>query len=989
MGTTPLGFSLLRELKHVQALNRIAWSPDGSLLAAPSSGQAIYLWDTQTWQRSCRLIGHTGIVYTVAWSPDGNVVASGSSDATVRLWNKKSAQCFKILKGHTRAVYSVAWSPNGTTLASCSSDGIIYLWNIQTGEQRQLTFSESPEPVYTVSWSPNEMVLASSSSDQVILWDVDQGKPLRILRPSSMLPSAARQIYSVAWSSDGSFLASGSADCTIRLWDSSSGREIRILESHTGVLTSLSFSMDNRLLASKSRDKTVRIWRTDTWREVTALAESIGFNTRHAGLAFHPSDPLLATLGEQDNVVRIWALDIKKVLDSTPDTTSIYYTNAKIALVGDSGVGKSALGLALTGKPFTPTESTHGRKVLPFSKQEVELSDGRKEIHEALVWDLAGQPGYRLIHQLHLSEISIALIVFDSRNETDPFAGIHHWVNALRVAQRVQGASAPKIKKFLIAARMDRSGTSVSDARLQNLMRDLNIDKCFAISAKEHLGIEQLKEEIEQAIQWSRLPKVTSTDLFQRIKDFLLAEKNTGRLLSTVDDLYRAFLKFDGVLGETEDLQAQFVTCIRLLEAKGLIRHFNFGNLVLLQPEWLDTYASALVDAARDEPDGLGSIREEKALAGDFPVPQDERITDEQQEKLLLIALVKDLLHYEIALREQGNDEPYLVFLFQSTRENLDLLGLHEREKAVIFYFKGPVLNIYATLAVRLSHSDMFIKKDLWRNAITYTTRLGGTYGLFLNNTGQGSAELILFFDEQAREETCFYFEEFVKAHLQRRALSETIQRRRIFVCPECKTPVTDLQASRRRSRGYDSLKCNVCDDVEISLLDWEAQLSITSHSIVSKMNEAANQQRDHETAQSVLQGKIATNDYDVFLCHNAKDKPEVRKIGEQLKEHGILPWLDEWELRPGLPWQRVLEQQIECIKTAAVFIGKDGIGPWQHQELDTFLREFVRRGCPVIPVLLSSAPQEPTLPLFLKAMTWVNFREPDPLQRLIWGIKG
>ena len=139
------------------------------------------------------------------------------------------------------------------------------------------------------------------------------------------------------------------------------------------------------------------------------------------------------------------------------------------------------------------------------------------------------------------------------------------------------------------------------------------------------------------------------------------------------------------------------------------------------------------------------------------------------------------------------------------------------------------------------------------------------------------------------------------------------------------------------------------------------------------------------------LQGKIETGDFDVFLCHNSEDEPAVKEIGERLKEQGILPWLDEWELRPGLPWQRLLEQQIAQIKSAAVFIGQSGIGPWQQLELEAFLREFVARGCPVIPVLLPDAPKKPRLPVFLRGMTWVDFRkrEPDPMEQLIWGITG
>lgn len=141
----------------------------------------------------------------------------------------------------------------------------------------------------------------------------------------------------------------------------------------------------------------------------------------------------------------------------------------------------------------------------------------------------------------------------------------------------------------------------------------------------------------------------------------------------------------------------------------------------------------------------------------------------------------------------------------------------------------------------------------------------------------------------------------------------------------------------------------------------------------------------------ALFEPKIETKDFDVFLSYNSVDGAAVKKIGEDLKKYGILPWLDEWELRPGLPWQRALEQQIRTIKSAAVFVGKSGIGPWHLSEMNAFLRQFKKRNCPVIPVLLPDAPQEPDLPIFLEEMSWVDFRkqELDPLEKLIWGITG
>jgi len=151
-----------------------------------------------------------------------------------------------------------------------------------------------------------------------------------------------------------------------------------------------------------------------------------------------------------------------------------------------------------------------------------------------------------------------------------------------------------------------------------------------------------------------------------------------------------------------------------------------------------------------------------------------------------------------------------------------------------------------------------------------------------------------------------------------------------------------------------------------------------------------ADNQRDREWAKFILQSKIALGDFDVFLCHNDEDKPIVKKVGEQLKGQGIYPWLDEWELQLGRPWQSLLEEQKTQIKSAAIFVGKE-VAPWQDRELDDILHGFVARGCQVILVILPDVMQVPLLPAFLEGGLWVDFREqePDPLSRLISYIIG
>jgi TIR domain len=129
---------------------------------------------------------------------------------------------------------------------------------------------------------------------------------------------------------------------------------------------------------------------------------------------------------------------------------------------------------------------------------------------------------------------------------------------------------------------------------------------------------------------------------------------------------------------------------------------------------------------------------------------------------------------------------------------------------------------------------------------------------------------------------------------------------------------------------------------------------------------------------------------FDVFLCHNGEDKPAVREIAQMLVNEGINPWLDEDQIRPGTSWQATLGEQIERIKSAAVFVGDAGLGPWQNQESQALLNQFVKRGCPVIPVVLPSAKTAPDLPWMFANIHCVDFRtDSQPLPRLIWGMTG
>jgi GTPase SAR1 family protein len=936
----------------------------------------------------------------------------------------------------------LTWSPGGEKLAFRDEDGRGQLLDLSgpvpanSGEARMETLGAAsamafaPDNDRLVSLAPSlpgRMTLTLAGPGGVHLWDC--------VLTRSRMSSHRSEGVNLAWSPDGRLLACTTGTSTVWLIDAESGQIAGQFDHHSLTVTGLSW-IDDDWIVSASEDATLQLWRPDgsaqstvvetiaavgmifVREQRTALIWSAGGELFAWSLAGTPAqlwyrDPPSRSVAAHFTRLAVSAVDgllalvdagaTELVLVSDWDRTasapasSSTYANAKVLLLGDSGVGKSGLGMVLAGEEFRATESTHARRIWRLPTAEEPEAPGSDR--EVLVWDLAGQPGYRIVHQLHLGGAALAMILFDSRNETAPLAGVRHWARAVRQAHPL---AAGGLVTFLVAARTDRGGIAVSAERVRQVMDEFALDEYFETSAMDRTNTDLLRSAILAAIDWERSPKITSTALFAAVKRFVVDRRSSGNLLIPLDELCRAFqaavpsglqLLNSEQIGDLTDIDAQeasaagltavFEGCVARLESAGLVKRLKFWDYILLQPELLDAYASAIVNAARDEPDGLGSIMETKVAELELPVPVADRILGDRQERLLVFATLEELIQHELVLREVTEDGVQLVFPSAYRRDLPDSEA--PKGDGVVFRFEGPVANVYATLIVRLTRSNRFTREATWQSAAKFAAEVGECT-VFLKSDGEGKAELWIGYDGMPPL-LRMQFERFVHAHLERRATVGTVTRERQYSCPEDGTAFTSEQVEQVRNRGRENILCPVCEH-RLSLRDDYRPTPDTDKSTAA-MDASADRGRESEAASTVLRGKEEVAGFDVFLCHNVADKPAVRELAERLRGRGLRPWLDERELRPGFPWQRALEEQIQNIPAAAVIVGSK-VGPWQNQELEAFLRQFVKHGCPVIPVRLPGA-ECPDLPMFLDGMTWVDLSvvNPDPLDQLEWGITG
>src|SRR5882724_4716437 len=113
---------------------------------------------------------------------------------------------------------------------------------------------------------------------------------------------------------------------------------------------------------------------------------------------------------------------------------------------------------------------------------------------------------------------------------------------------------------------------------------------------------------------------------------------------------------------------------------------------------------------------------------------------------------------------------------------------------------------------------------------------------------------------------------------------------------------------------------------------------------------------------------------YDVFLSHNAKDKPAVRELAERLKQDGLRVWFDEWGIQPGDSIPLKIEQGLEQPRTLILVMSRNAFASeWVTLERHTAVfRDPANAERRFVPLRLDDAEITDTL----KQFAYIDWRQ-------------
>ncbi len=283
-----------------------AMSPAGSVAAWEEDRGVLHLDDVRTGKKLHTLPGNPAGYSKMAFSPDGSMLAAGGNDLSMQLWEVSGGKLlhqWSWAKGKDNphaSVDDIAFSADGKTLTTADfRRGEIVLWEATSGTR----LGRAPhEMAFGVVYGPDGKSVLSVGWDKTVRW-----WSLPDLRPldTASLPAGVGEgrFHAIARSPDGQHFATLDLGGFITIWDDVTHKSLHTFPAAKGQCN-LAFSPDGQWLSTGGYEGDVGVWDVHIGKRGFMLA---GHRARVYCVSFAADGRSLLT-GSDDNTCLLWDL---------------------------------------------------------------------------------------------------------------------------------------------------------------------------------------------------------------------------------------------------------------------------------------------------------------------------------------------------------------------------------------------------------------------------------------------------------------------------------------------------------------------------------------------------------------------------------------------------------------------------------------------------------------------------------------------------------